>query len=103
MPTGERGSATRPIRRYLLSDLYKPHTFEKVRKLVSTEVAALKPEKCYDVWWGAHGCTAAKSRNLGRTAAATGYTTAERPKEEWIAVPVPASCIPWGWTRRGRG
>jgi hypothetical protein len=67
------GSATRPIRRYLLSDLYKPHTFEEVRELVSTEVAAaLKPEKCYDVWWGAHGCTAAKSRSLGRTAAATG-------------------------------
>jgi site-specific DNA recombinase len=51
-PTGKTGWAPQLIRRYLLSDLYKPHTFEEIRELVSPEVAAtLDPEKRYGVWW----------------------------------------------------
>ncbi len=106
-PTGKRsGWAPQLIRRYLLSDLYKPHTFEEVRDLVSPEVAAaLDPEKCYGVWWWG------RSRLNRRQVSEAGpdgrsyryrYTTAERPKEEWIAVPVPDSGIPREWVDAAR-
>jgi site-specific DNA recombinase len=100
-PTGKSGWAAQLIRRYLLSDLYKPHTFDEVRELVTPEVAAtLNPQKRYGVWWWG------RSRLYRRQVSESGpdgrryryrYTTAERPREEWIAVPVPDSCIPRGW------
>jgi site-specific DNA recombinase len=105
-PTGKSGWATQLIRRYLLSDLYKPHTFDEVRELISPEVAAtLNPEKRYGVWWWG------RSRLYRRQVSESGpdgrryryrYTTAERPKEEWIAVPVPDSCIPREWVDAAR-
>ena len=41
------------IRRYLLSDIYKPHTVEELRTLgVAADVLdRLDPEKRYGVWW----------------------------------------------------
>jgi DNA invertase Pin-like site-specific DNA recombinase len=104
-PTGKAsGWAPQLIRRYLLSDLYKPHTFEEIRELVSPEVAVtLDPEKRYGVWWWG------RSRLNRRQVAESGpdgrchryrYTTAQKPKEGWIAVPVPG--IPCGWVDAAR-
>jgi site-specific DNA recombinase len=100
-PTGKSGWAPQVIRGYLLSDLYKPHTFEEIRELVSPEVAAtLDRKKRYGVWWWG------RSRMNRRQVSETGpegrryryrYKTTERPKEEWIAVPVPDSGIPREW------
>jgi len=108
-PTGKRGGwAPQLIRRYLLSDLYKPHTFEEIRDLVSPEVAAtLDPEMRYGVWWW--GRSRLNRRQVsepdpngdGRRYRYK-YTTAERPKEEWIAVPVPDSGIPREWVDAAR-
>lgn len=40
------------MRRVILGDVYKPHTFEEIRELVTPEVAArLNPEKNNGVWW----------------------------------------------------
>ena len=40
------------IRSRIMDDAYKPHTFDEVKKLVSSEVAAkLEPEKNYGIWW----------------------------------------------------
>jgi site-specific DNA recombinase len=40
------------VRGLLLNDLYKPHTFEEIRRIVSPEVAErLDPEARYGVWW----------------------------------------------------
>src|SRR5215217_590533 len=53
------------IRRYLLSDLYKPHTVEELRTLgVAEEVLRhLDHNKRYSVWWfGVDRVTAAKSK-----------------------------------------
>ena len=37
---------------FITDDVYKPHTFEEVKELVSPEVAArLDPDKRYGVWW----------------------------------------------------
>lgn len=87
------------IRSRIMDDAYKPHTFDEVKKLVSSEVAAkLEPEKNYGIWWYNVRRTIAKQiaetdgRRYRRRA-----TTIIKPKEEWIAVPVPDSGIPREW------
>jgi hypothetical protein len=41
------------IRRMLLNDAYKSHSFEDIQLLVTPEVVAnLDPEKSYGIWWG---------------------------------------------------
>ena len=105
-PTGKKDWDPQLIRRFVLSDLYKPHTFEEVRELVSPEVAAtLAPEGLYGIWWWG------RSRISRRQVSEAGpegrryryeYSTAQRPKEEWTAVPVPDPGIPRGWVDAAR-
>src|SRR3712207_7111609 len=43
---------TRLIKRLILDDVYKPHSFEEVVEMVTPGVAArLDPEKLYGIWW----------------------------------------------------
>jgi site-specific DNA recombinase len=108
-PTGKKSSwDAQLIRRYLLSDLYKPHTFEEVRELVSPEVAAtLDPEKRYGVWWWGRSRVARRQvseplpNGDGRRYRYR-YTTTQKPKEEWTAVPVPDAGIPRDWVDAAR-
>ena len=108
-PTGKKSTwDAQLIRRYLLSDLYKPHTFEEIRELVSPEVAAmLDPEQCYGVWWW--GRSRINRRQVSEpTPNGDGrryryrYKTAEKPREEWTAVPVPDSGVPRDWVDAAR-
>ncbi|HZY66105.1 MAG TPA: recombinase family protein, partial [Rubrobacteraceae bacterium] len=51
-PAGSKYWSKRIIKAFLLDDLYKPHTFEEIARLVSTEAASkLDPDKEYGVWW----------------------------------------------------
>jgi site-specific DNA recombinase len=79
-------------------DVYRPHTFEEVKATVSPEVAArLGPDRSYGLWWfnrlGHKVRQIAEPSGNGRR-----YRKAHdwysKPKEEWIAVPVPDSGIP---------
>jgi site-specific DNA recombinase len=88
----------RVIKNCIVDDVYKPHTFEEIEGLVAPEVAArLDPEKSYGVWW------------YNRRQVATTYVSetgpegkryakrvkyAPKPKDQWIAVPVPDSGVP---------
>jgi len=108
-PTGKKSSwDAQLIRRYLLSDLYKPHTVEEVRQVVSPEVAAtLDSGECYGVWWW--GRSRVQRRQVSEPAPNGDgrryryrYKTTERPKEEWTAVPVPDAGIPRGWVDAAR-
>src|SRR5829696_97975 len=108
-PTGKKSSwDAQLIRRYLLSDLYKPHTVEEVQQIVSPEVAAtLNSGKCYGVWWW--GRSRVQRRQVSEPAPNGDgrryryrYKTTERPKEEWTAVPVPDAGIPRGWVDASR-
>jgi hypothetical protein len=46
------GAGKTQVRRVILGDVYKPHTFEEIRGLVTPEVdARLNPEKNYGIWW----------------------------------------------------
>jgi hypothetical protein len=97
-PTGKRRWVTWVIRRFLLDDVYKPHAFEEVAKLVTPEVAArLDPDKSYGIWWFNRERWTSRQvpeasgheRVYRRSVKAT-----PKPKEEWIAVPVPTSGVP---------
>jgi len=82
----------------ILDDVYKPHTFEEIKELVSPEVAArLEPEQQYGIWW--YNRLRVRTRQVseptenGRRYRKEARFT-ERPREEWIAVPVPYAGIP---------
>ena len=92
-PAGGENWNHNAIRRIVLSDLYWPHTYEEIATLVSPEVAAkLDAAKEYGIWWFN---TKRITRNYISKIGAHGKEYAEqqrsraKPKEEWIAVPVP--------------
>jgi hypothetical protein len=87
------------IRACVFDDAYKPHTFEEVAALVSPQVMArLDPKRSYGIWWydRRHAQrTRVLEEGLGgerRYVARTHY--ADKPREEWIAVPVPDAGVP---------
>jgi site-specific DNA recombinase len=83
------------IRRIIASDMYLPHSFEEVSALVSPEVAArLDPHKEYGIQW--YNRQRVKERTVSEPDGNGGRryrkkrTFRWRPKEEWVAIPVPA-------------
>jgi site-specific DNA recombinase len=94
------------IRGLLVNDLYKPHTFEEIRQIVSPDVAArLDPDKRYGVWWSGR-------RSVDRKRVAQNgpegrrykykYKVKVRAPEDRIGVPVPDSGIPRQWVDAAR-
>ena len=86
------------FRECILADVYKPHSFEEVKTAVSAEVAArLDPSKRYGLWWfnqrGVKVRQVSEPGPDGRRYRKT-YRWYRKPKEEWLAVPVPDSGIP---------
>jgi site-specific DNA recombinase len=82
----------------ILDDVYRPHTYQEVEKLVSPEVAAgLDREKLYGIWW--YNRLRVRTRQVsepsenGRRYRREARFTV-KPKEEWVAVPVPYAGIP---------
>jgi site-specific DNA recombinase len=100
-PTCKKCWVTWVIRRFLLDDVYRPHAFEEVAKLVTPEVAArLDPDEKYGIWWFHRERWT--SRRLPEAPGTEGHERLYRRsvkvtpkrKEEWIAVPVPDSGVP---------
>src|SRR5215208_3407210 len=94
-PKGGRVWDDRVLRRLITNDVYRPHGFEEIADLVTPEVAArLDPKKEYGIQWfnrkktSVHTVTEADG-NGGRRYRKRNYVKV-RPREEWIAVPVPA-------------
>jgi len=84
-------------KRCIEDDVYKPHTFEEVREVVSEEVSArLDPRTQYGLWWfnrrGLDIGQVSEPGPDGRRYRKT-YRWYHKPKEEWIAVPVRVSGI----------
>jgi len=85
----------RVLRRLITNDVYRPHSFEEIAALVAPEVAArLDPSREYGVQWfnrkKANVQTITEpDGNGGRRYRKRTYVKL-RPREEWIAVPVPA-------------
>ncbi len=98
---------TRTIRENIIKDdVYKPHTYEEMKALVSPEVAVrLDPSKLYGIWW--YNRTRTKITQVS----AIGQNGKEyvkraecvpKPREEWVAVPVPNSGVPREWVDAAR-
>jgi site-specific DNA recombinase len=97
-PNGGQWWSAKTIRDIILDDCYRPHTFEEVRELVGQDVAAtLNPEGNYGIsWYGRRRTSVKQIVELGpegkRYRRQRGAT--EKPRGQWIAVPVPDSGIP---------
>jgi site-specific DNA recombinase len=83
------------LQRIVKSDVYMPHTYDEVAKLVAPQVAErLDPDKDYGIrWHNKHkitGRTVSEPDGSGGRRYKKRTTTTLRPKEEWVAVPVPA-------------
>jgi site-specific DNA recombinase len=86
------------FRACIRDDVYRPHTFEEVASAVTPEVAArLDPDKSYGLWWfnrlGHKVRQVSEPSEDGRRYRKT-HDWYQKPREEWIAVPVPDSGIP---------
>jgi site-specific DNA recombinase len=105
-PGGGRYWYKRLIKRFILDDVYKPHSFEETAAMMSPEVAArLDPERSYGIWWfnrrrttttqiavdGPEGREYKKKNRI-----------AYKDKREWIAVPVVDSGVPREWVNAAR-
>jgi recombinase-like zinc beta ribbon protein len=94
------------IRSCILDDVYKPHTYHEVKQLVSPEVAArLDQDKCYGIWWfNVRRITTRQVADAGsyKRRYRRRTNTVIRPKEEWVAVPVPDVGIPREWVDAAR-
>ena len=87
------------IKRLVLNDLYKPRTYDEMAELLGPEaLARLEPDGLYGVQW--HNRRKTTTRVVSEPDGNGGRryrrrrTTKERPREEWIAVPVPAPIPP---------
>jgi site-specific DNA recombinase len=81
-PEGSRFWNVNFLRRVILNDVYRAHGYDEVKELVTPEVAAkLDPEQRYGIsWYNRHVTDSPNGkRRKGE----------EKPREEWIAVPVP--------------
>ena len=83
------------LQRIVKSDVYKPHTYDEVAELVTPQVAArLDPNKEYGIRWHNKykitGRTVSEPDDRGERRYKKRTTTVLRPKDEWVAVPVPA-------------
>jgi len=97
-PSGNRNWTPWVIRGFVLDDVYNPHTLEEVEGLVTPQVAAtMDPNKRYGIWWfnrerwtSEQVCEVSADTYVYRRK----VKTVPKPREEWIAVPVPDSGVP---------
>lgn len=105
-PNGKRYWSSYFVRSCILDDVYKAHAYEEVETLVSAEVAArLSPEKCYGIWWfNTVRSTTTQTAEIGPEGKRYRRRRKRvvKPREDWIAVPVPDPGIPREWADAAR-
>jgi site-specific DNA recombinase len=86
------------FRHCVFDDVYRPHSFDEVEAVVSPQVAArLDPSKEYGLWWfNRRRMTSTPVSEVSGDGRRYGkrYSSYTKPKEEWIAVPVPDAGVP---------
>ena len=95
-PKGGQTWALRVLRRLLESDVYLPRTYEEISELASPEtLARIDPSRQYGVQWynrqKVRSETVSEPDGEGARRYKKRRTFVWRPREEWVAVPVPAS------------
>jgi site-specific DNA recombinase len=99
-PNGGKYWRTQTIRDIVLDDCYRPHAFAEIEQLVSLEVAArLDPGESYGIsWYNRRRVThrqVAEDGPEGRRYRKV-QKTVQKPRNEWVAVPLPDSGVPRG-------
>jgi site-specific DNA recombinase len=94
------------LREAIKDDVYRSHSYEEVAELVSPDVAArLDPKKRYGIWYFNRRRYVTKQVSVngpeGRSYRRT-TKVFDKPRSEWIAVPVPESGIPREWVDAAR-
>jgi len=94
-PKGGEVWDPRMLRLMVASDIYRPHDREEIAGLVRPEVAArLNPDKQYGICWFNRQKTSVRTVSEPDGNGERRYKKRKkiqiRPREEWIAVPVPA-------------
>jgi len=105
-PSGGRFWSPKYVREAIRDDVYRSHTSEEVAELVSPDVAArLDPKKRYGIWYFNRRRYVSKQVSVngpeGRSYRRT-TKVIDKPRAEWIAVPVPESGIPREWVDAAR-
>lgn len=94
-PTG-KGWNVPYLRKMIFNDVYRSRSYEGVKDLVSPEVAdRLDADEKYGIWWYNRRRFEPK-RTPPKTPGdfKRKYKPIEKPREEWIGIPVPDSGIP---------
>jgi site-specific DNA recombinase len=106
-PTGKRYWSETFIREVIKDDVYRPHTFQEVEGLVTPDVAArLEPDKSYGIWWfnrKRHTYTQVAENGPEGKVYRKKKTVTDKPRNEWIAVPVPDAGVPRELVEAARG
>jgi site-specific DNA recombinase len=94
-PKGGRTWSLRVLRRLVKNDVYLPRTYEEIAGLVAPEtLARLDPSKEYGVQWYNRQRvsveTVSEPDGKGGRRYRKRRTSVWRPRDEWVAVPVPA-------------
>ncbi|HEV2092220.1 MAG TPA: recombinase family protein [Rubrobacter sp.] len=94
-PKGGQAWALRVLRRLLESDVYLPRTYEEISELASPEtLTRIDPSRQYGVQWYNRQKVRIETVSEPDGEGARRYkkrrTFVWRPREEWVAVPVPA-------------
>jgi site-specific DNA recombinase len=104
-PSGEFWSP-KYVREAIKDDVYRSHSYDEVAALVSPDVAArLDPNKRYGIWYFNRRRYVSKQVSvIGPEGRSYRRTTKQfdKPRSEWIAVPVPESGIPREWVDAAR-
>ena len=96
-PAGKRYWSKTFIREVIKDDVYRPHSFEEIKALVAPEVAApLDPSKSYGIWWfnrQRHTFRQVAENTPEGKVYRRKKKAVDKPRNEWIAVPVPDAGI----------
>ena len=105
-PGGARYWTQAFVRSAILDDVYCPCAYEEVEKLITPEVSArIDQDQRYGIFW--HNTNRSTYKQVSETGL-NGRTyrkkrkVTPKPREEWIAVPVPDSGIPREWVDAAR-
>ncbi len=105
-PAGARFWSRPFVKQCILDDVYRSHSVEEIEGLLAPGVAAqLDLAKRYGVWWYNRKRVSQRqvSEGLGEERRYRKRSTvSHKPKDEWIAVPVPDSGIPREWIDAAR-
>ena len=105
-PSGGEFWSPKFVREAIRDDVYRSHTYEEIAEVVSPEVATrLDPKKRYGIWWFNRRRYASKPVAVGGPEGRSyrrQIKVTDKPRSEWIAVPVPESGIPREWVDAAR-